>query len=104
MRKIIGGLMAVALAVPALAEPLKFKSDRVVTMDALSLQECVTLKYGSPLIVTRYDEASTRLGISYAGHTFSTLVLTPVDGGTRVRRAGNPVGEQLLKKCAGARA
>ena len=97
-------LIACALATPAAAkidETSEIKSTRMVTMPADKLIDCLTLSWGAPLLVTKQGENTTRLGFVISGTTFSVLLLTPVDGGLRVDRQGNKIGEGHLGKCVG---
>ena len=97
-------LIACALATPAMAridQSSEIKSTRVVTMPQEKLVDCLTLTWGAALITTKQGENTTRLGFEAVGRTFSVLLLTPVEGGIRVERQGNKIGEGVLNKCVG---
>lgn len=104
MKGLLLCLAATVAASPALAaihDGGAIKSTQVVAMSVPDLQDCLARSWGAPLLTTREGASSIRLGFVSMGTTYSVLVLTPVENGTKVERQGNRIGEGHLKKCVG---
>ncbi|WP_145957855.1 hypothetical protein [Sphingomonas melonis] len=105
MKKIALALMALTVTTPAMARDVdavlsKPAKDTVVTtMTVDQLSTCLMSKnvWGSPMLIDGPE--GKRFAATDSGFVSFVLTMTPVDGGTRVERRGQPLGSQLLKRC-----